>query len=134
MEPNIISKPLDNCAIVLFDGSCPLCSREIAHYQRRKNSNQFIWIDASKDLDELQSLGIRRDDALSIFHVRTADGTWRTGVGGFLYIWSRLPAYQWLSRIIHTLKITPLLEQCYRVFLKYRHSRTSSQTQNIQPR
>ena len=131
MKPDNIPRKLPgNGSIVLFDGSCPICSREIAHHQRRKNSNEFTWIDASNDVDELQSLGIKQKDALSIFHVRTADGNWRTGVSGFMYIWSHLPAYQWLPRIIYAMKMMPLLERCYRIFLKYRHSTKSSQTQN----
>lgn len=129
MKPDMInSKPSHDRPVVLFDGDCPLCSREIAHYRRRKNSNEFEWVDASKDTDKLRSLSISQQDAMSVFHVRGVDGKWQTGVSGFLYIWSRLPAYRWLARIINTSGMKPLLERGYRLFLKYRPSLKSSST------
>jgi predicted DCC family thiol-disulfide oxidoreductase YuxK len=112
--------------VVLYDGSCPLCSREIAHYRRRRNAESVCWIDASTDSTSLTRLGIDRADAMSIFHVRDASGNWHTGVAAFVYLWSQLPAYAWLARLVQMLKLTPVLEWGYKYFLKWRSARTCS--------
>jgi predicted DCC family thiol-disulfide oxidoreductase YuxK len=108
--------------IVLYDGSCPLCSREIAHYRRRKGASGIKWIDASKDLVNLESLGISQFDALSVFHVRDPSGQWHIGVQGFILVWSQLPAYHWLARLVMTFRLTGLLQWGYRHFLGWRNS------------
>ena len=33
--------------VVFYDGACPLCSREIAHYRRRQDSDDLLWLDIS---------------------------------------------------------------------------------------
>lgn len=116
----------DSRPVVLYDGGCPLCRREIAHYRRRRNAESICWIDASTDMNSLTCLGIDRADAMAIFHVRDVSGYWHTGVNAFVYLWSRLPAYAWLARLVQMLKLTPLLEWGYRHFLKWRSARKCS--------
>jgi predicted DCC family thiol-disulfide oxidoreductase YuxK len=113
----------DSRPVVLYDRSCPLCSREIAHYQRRKNAESICWIDASTDIPSLTRLGIEQADAMSIFHVRDATGDWHTGVSAFVCLWSQLPAYAWLAWLVRILKLMPMLEWGYKHFLKWRSTR-----------
>ena len=109
--------------IVLYDGSCPVCSREIAHYSRRKGALDIRWIDASKDLVNLKALGIGQQAAMDIFHVRDSSGEWRLGVEGFLLIWSSLPAYRWLAHAVSILRLRRPLAFAYRHFAVWRFRR-----------
>lgn len=115
--------------IVLYDGSCPVCSREIAHYRRRKGALDIRWIDASKDLVNLKALGIGQQAAMDIFHVRDSSGEWRLGVEGFLLIWSSLPAYRWLAWLVKNLRLSGLLKWGYRHFLRWRNRNNCSNDQ-----
>ena len=116
---NSSTKKLDK-PVVLYDGSCPVCSREIAHYRRRREAGNIVWIDASKDLVNLDSLGISQQQAMSTFHARDEHGVWQTGVDAFLLIWSTLPAYRWLARLVDFFRLRPLLAWGYQYFLKWR--------------
>ena len=45
---------MNNQAVVLYDGACPVCSREIAHYRRRKGSERINWVDIRTDAKSLE--------------------------------------------------------------------------------
>lgn len=117
IKPSIQSRP-----IVLYDGSCPLCSREIRHYRNRKHADRLEWIDASKAYRQLEILGVDQASAMSVFHVRDDVGNWRYGADGFIYLWSQLPAYQWLAWTVDKLRLQPLLAWGYRHFLVWRNA------------
>jgi len=109
--------------IVVYDGVCPLCSREIAHYRRRRGAGRLHWVDAQRDDQALAQLGLPRATALRLFHVRDGEGAWHTGVAGFVLLWSQLPAYRWLARLVTGLHLQPLLQRGYRLFLRWRRRR-----------
>jgi len=85
---------------VFFDGSCPLCSREIRHYRRLPGAEAIRWVDVSRDTTSLAAAGLDRDTAMRRLHAREGDGQWRVGVDAFLAIWRRLPRYRWLARFV----------------------------------
>ena len=35
---------------MFYDGGCPLCSREVAHYRRLDRRNNVSWVDIHDDL------------------------------------------------------------------------------------
>lgn len=107
-------------AVVVYDGHCPICRREIAHYQRREGAQNLRWIDAQTNLPELLLLGISRERALAIMHVRDPQGQWHLGVDAFLVLWAQLPAYRWLAWVVSRLGLKPLLSWGYQRFLKWR--------------
>jgi len=110
-------------AIVVYDGQCPLCSREIAHYRRRRGAERVAWVDATTDEPTLARLGLDRATALARFHVRDGSGEWRIGAGAFVLLWSLLPAYRWLATSVRVLHLQPLLEWGYDRFLRWRGRR-----------
>jgi len=114
--------------VVLYDGACPLCSKEIRHYQRRKGADRIDWIDVTRDIDRLAGYGIDQTTALARFHVRDSHGEWKTGAAGFVLLWSQLPAYRWLSSLIKVSRSLPLLEWSYVRFLRWRNRRRCDQT------
>ena len=48
-----IDSPTGQRPVVLFDGGCPMCSREIAHYRRLGGAEAIDWIDIAA-ADSLQ--------------------------------------------------------------------------------
>ena len=105
---------------VYFDGACPVCSKEIAYYQRQAGAQDCEWIDASRCTDAQLGADLSRETALGKFHVRHPDGKLTSGMGGFAALWRVLPKTAWLGRIASLRPIVFLLEQAYRVFLAVR--------------
>lgn len=104
---------------VYYDGGCPVCTREIAHYRARAGAEHFAWVDVARPDADLGP-GLARDAALARFHVRTADGELRDGVRGFAELWRGLPRYALLGRIAGLPGVAPVLEAGYRGFLRVR--------------
>lgn len=101
---------------IYYDGSCPLCRREIAWYQRRGTAAVFCDISDPANLPA----GLSHEDALARFHIRDADGTMRDGADAFLAVWAETPGLRWLAGILSPQPIKWLLERAYRGFLPIR--------------
>ncbi len=105
---------------VFYDGSCPLCSREIGLYQRARGSETIRWHDlAIPEKTDLPD-GLTLDDALARFHVLSANGKLVSGADGFVALWLALPGWRWLGRIVSIWPLTVLAEGLYRIFLRFR--------------
>ena len=86
---------------VLYNSECPICDKEIKHYEK-KSSGKILYTPISPA--SLGSWGISEGQAAEKLHARL-DGKTMVGVDAFLEIWSRLPYYRVLSRIV---KIPPI--------------------------
>lgn len=106
--------------VVFYDGKCPLCRREIEHYRRLRGAEQLIWIDITRDDAVLASHGLQRETAMARLHVLDTAGQWRTGAWGFVELWSHLPAYRWLARILSMFRLVPALDWLYTRFARWR--------------
>jgi ubiquinone biosynthesis monooxygenase Coq7 len=108
------------CALqVMFDGSCPLCRREVGVYRNLTPSEPIQWVDVSDSLLTLPA-GIERAQFMRRFHVRTADGALVSGAAAFVALWRTLPGWRWIGRIGALPGVTPVLEIAYRCFLRVR--------------
>ena len=125
-------------ATVFYDGACPLCRREIAHYRRLRGAERVLWIDemAGPKLVVLDTMnlwidiaradaplatyGLSRELAMARLHVRDTAGHWQTGAFGFAELWSHLPVYRWLARALRMLRLLPLLDRVYASFARWR--------------
>ena len=108
---------------VLFDGGCPLCSREIAHYRKLASRVPVRWLDAAADGDALARFGVQRADALAEFHVFDAEGRLHKGADGFVALWLALPYYRWLARTCLVLRLLPLMRRAYAGFARWHFRR-----------
>lgn len=112
--------PPATACTVYFDGACPLCRREIGHYQRQSGAETIAWVDVSRcDASALGS-GLDRADALARLHVRDAEGRLVSGAAAFAAIWAQLPAYGWLARLGTCRPILRLMDLAYAGFLRVR--------------
>ena len=105
---------------VYFDGSCPMCSREIAFYQRRRGGNSLNWVDVSACPDKEITAGLSKLEALARFHVRTADGKIFSGGQAFAHLWHALPELRPLGRLFLNRPLSYLLDLSYNMFLRFR--------------
>lgn len=110
----------DPAATVFYDGACPLCRREIAHYRRLRGADRLAWIDIAGVNAPLATYGLSREGAMARFHVLDAAGRWQTGAFGFAELWSHLPAYRWLASTLRSLRLLPLLDRVYVRFARWR--------------
>lgn len=107
---------------VFYDGSCPLCRREIHFYRQRTGAGQLAWIDVSRASDRDVADGLSRDAALSRFHVKAADGRLLSGGDAFAELWSALPRFAPMSRLFRPRPLRWLLNRSYDLFLLGRPS------------
>lgn len=105
---------------VYFDGSCPLCAREIAFYRRRRGGDRLDWVDVSELPDGEIAAGLSKSAALARFHVREPDGRIFSGGLAFAHLWSALPALRPVGRLFRIPPLAWFLELGYRLFLSLR--------------
>ena len=105
---------------VFYDGSCPLCCREIAVYRRRVAAVRTRWTDVSACPPEALPEGLTRQDALARFHVQRAGGALISGAGAFAELWTHTPGFRWLSCMAGLPVIHGVLDRAYGIFLCWR--------------
>jgi predicted DCC family thiol-disulfide oxidoreductase YuxK len=115
------SGPPNTRPTVFFDGACPLCRREIAHYRRIDRAQRLRWVDAATEVEILAMHDLDLERAMAELHVLDGNGRWHRGVDAFLVIWSRLPAYRWLARLVSALRLRAPLGFVYRHFAAWRY-------------
>lgn len=94
---------------VLYNSECPVCSREIAHYQKR-TGDDIVYDPISETTPA--DWGITKDQAARELHVRV-DGETLSGVGAFLALWARVPGFRWLARLVSVWPLRPLAGLIY---------------------
>ena len=109
--------------MVFYDGGCPLCRREIAHYRRMDSAKSLCWVDALNEPETLAEHGLSLEQAMAELHVLDTAGRWQRGVDAFLVIWQHLPAYRWLAKLVTVLGLRRPLGFFYRHFAAWRNRR-----------
>jgi predicted DCC family thiol-disulfide oxidoreductase YuxK len=97
---------------ILYNGACPICSREIALYAR-----QAARTGADLAFDDLNSVdlapwGVTPDQARRRLHAREGD-TRLDGVAAFRALWARLPGWRLMAALIGLPGIRHLADLMY---------------------
>ncbi|KIN71409.1 thiol-disulfide oxidoreductase DCC family protein [Sulfitobacter guttiformis] len=84
---------------VLYNGDCPICSREVNQYARISAKQALpISYDDLADADRLADWGITQQDAAKRLHVRKS-GVITSGIPAFILLWREIPQMRWLARL-----------------------------------
>jgi predicted DCC family thiol-disulfide oxidoreductase YuxK len=110
--------PTPRCT-VYYDGACPLCRREIEHYQTQAGAEDIAWVNVAAS-DAAPGPDLPRAQALARMHVRRADGTLAGGALAFAHLWTQLPRYAGWGRVASWPPVAAVLEVGYRLFLRLR--------------
>ena len=105
---------------VYYDGSCPLCQREIALYQGLQSLHPIRWVDVSGSFT--CDSGLTCEVAMRRFHVRDAHGQLVSGAKAFSALWRCFAGWRVLGWITAVPPVSWLAEAAYRMFLPVRPS------------
>lgn len=113
-----------NSVCVYFDGSCPLCRREIALYQRLQARESVNWVDISQAqsspvTEAIEATGKSQGQLMARFHVQRA-GVTLDGARAFVALWHTLPGWRWLAKLSRFPGMLSLMEVSYNAFLPLR--------------
>lgn len=109
--------------ILFYDGGCPLCRREIAHYRRLDRTGRVEWVDIHTSGDRLGRYGITWETAMRRLHLIEVDGRRFTGAYAFAALWRRLPYYRVLGWMLIRTGLVQPLDKVYVRFADWRWSR-----------
>jgi predicted DCC family thiol-disulfide oxidoreductase YuxK len=110
----------DGRAVVYYDGTCPLCRREIAHYRKRDTAGRIEWRDIGHMPDGAVAPDLTRTEAMAQLHARRADGRLVRGAEAFALLWSQVPGYRWLGRLAAVAAVSAVLQRAYTAALVVR--------------
>ena len=122
MAPDLIQttpKRAAACSAVLFDGSCPLCSREIAMYRDLAAPEAMQWVDISAP-GYIAPAGTTQAALMRRFHAITPEGEMLSGARAFVHVWSQLPGWRHLASLSKVPGVLVAMELSYRGFLVFR--------------
>jgi predicted DCC family thiol-disulfide oxidoreductase YuxK len=108
---------------LFYDGECPLCRREVAHYRRLDRVGRVEWIDITREPEVLAEQGIDSMTAMQRLHAIDEHGRVVSGVAAFVTVWRHLPGFRHLAWLVGRLALTPLLERIYSRFAAWRFRR-----------
>ena len=83
---------------VFFNNSCNVCRLEINHYKKISDSN-LEWIDITNNEEALKLTSKSQEELLRRIHVIN-DGQVIGGAKAFIIIWSKIPKYNFLSKLL----------------------------------
>ena len=99
---------------VCYNGSCPVCAAEIAHYRKLAGeAGGLVFLDVASDREAAARLGIEGEEGFRRLHALDDDGRLVAGVEAFLAVWDRLPRYRPLARLVRLPLVRPVAELLY---------------------
>lgn len=101
--------------ILYYDGLCPLCSREIAHFKRRVLHGEVSFLDITDPSFDAASHGVDPRRIHKVMHARRGEKV-LTGLDAFIALWEIVPGYGWLARLARLPVLYGILTLGYFVF------------------
>ena len=82
---------------VFFNNSCNICKMEIDHYKKHADDN-MEWVDITNNQDAINLTSKSSAELLRRLHV-IENGEVISGAKAFIIIWSKIPKYNFLSKL-----------------------------------
>ena len=82
---------------VYYNEECSVCRFEINHY--KKKSNLFEWSDINNNYKLEKEIKKTKNQLLRRIHVKNNDEI-LIGIDAFIFIWSRIPPYHIVAKIL----------------------------------
>jgi len=108
---------------VYYDGGCPACRREMAHYRAHPSAVPIRYTDVVAEPERLAAIGITQRDAIHRLHARDEQGRLLVGMRAFLGVWLRIPRYAAIARRLEWLIASRPVEWLYARFCDFRFPR-----------
>ncbi|MCR9126608.1 MAG: DUF393 domain-containing protein [Rhodobacteraceae bacterium] len=89
----------DQTTRVLYNDACPVCRREIRHYDSYARARSLPLRFEDLNEGDLRDWGVDPDQAARRLHV-LHNGTVHAGIPAFLVLWREMPRYRWLARVV----------------------------------
>ncbi|WP_150629394.1 thiol-disulfide oxidoreductase DCC family protein [Pseudomonas fluorescens] len=102
-----------------FDGTCPLCAREIIILRRHAAENRLLCVDINNADFDANALGFTFEQMQASLHASFADGHWVKGLDATLWSWRAAGLGVWATPLTWP-AIRPLLAVGYRLFCRLR--------------
>lgn len=102
---------------VWFDGSCPLCTREIALMRRLDRRRAIDFIDVARPES---TCPLDRRTLLERFHAREGSGPIVSGAAAFAVMWRAIPLLRPVGLLARNTTVLRGLERLYLAFLRRR--------------
>jgi predicted DCC family thiol-disulfide oxidoreductase YuxK len=113
--------PLSPELTVFYDGFCPICSREVAGYQRLELKTRIVWIDLAGSDDVLETEAFTLDAALELLHVKDVYGVLHTGLAAHILLWQYLPGFKVAAALLcSSAVLRAVCNQSYLFFTRHR--------------
>ena len=103
---------MSDTTTVIYNGACPICSREVAGYRRLAEDAGAPLAFADLTATDLAAHGLTPDAAARRFHV-VADGRLLSGVDAFAALWREIPRLRWLARLVEAPMVRPIARLAY---------------------
>ena len=110
---------------VFYDGQCGLCRREIHHYQKIAPHSVFEWIDITQAISSFESHGFSYQEGLKLLHAQDDKGQFHIGIDAFILLWSQIPRWRVLAKIVKNKVFYAVFNWLYRRFAEWRFQRLS---------
>ena len=109
---------------VFFNNSCNICKMEIDHYKKHSNDN-LEWVDITNNQQAVDLTSKSKEELLRRLHV-IDNGQVIGGAKAFIIIWSKIPKYNFLAKILSFKPLFILFHYAYEfvayfLFLKNKH-------------
>ena len=105
---------------VFFDGSCPICSKEINFYKMRAGADELSWVDVSDEEVPIPIQTRSREELMARFHVLSSSGELVSGGAAFAELWASLPAFKIFGKIFKLPILRYIINVGYEIFLTLR--------------
>lgn len=97
---------------ILYNGACPICSREIALYRRLAARHDAPLTFEDLDKADLCGWNLTPDQARRRLHAMDGDERLH-GLAAFRALWARLPGWRWLAWLSGLPLLRPLVGLVY---------------------